>query len=289
MKALLRRTRTQLIFVVRKRPSWLRHGFVRLCLLALVLLAYGLMSGRQIALLVGWVFIGLVVILFVREAYTQGWAWTGFIPSSHPSKDNDVQSPKTLWDWLQLFIVPTVLAAGGLWFTQQQQMQANRSADNQAKDAVLDNYMNTMSDLLLKGGLRNAKAGAVVQEIAQARTTTAVRRLDGPRNGILLTFVSKSGINLKGADLRGADLRGADLYTAELHGTFLYEANLGGTYLAGADLYGANLYRANLGRANLAEADLTGANLRGATIEPEQLAQAKSLAGATMPDGKIHP
>ena len=27
----------------------------------------------------------------------------------------------TLWDWLKLLIVPAVIAAGGLWFNQQQQ------------------------------------------------------------------------------------------------------------------------------------------------------------------------
>jgi uncharacterized protein YjbI with pentapeptide repeats len=39
--------------------------------------------------------------------------------------------------------------------------------------------------------------------------------------------------------------------------------------------------------ANLSDADLSRANLKGAKVTDEQLA--KSLKGATMPDGSIHP
>jgi uncharacterized protein YjbI with pentapeptide repeats len=35
-------------------------------------------------------------------------------------------------------------------------------------------------------------------------------------------------------------------------------------------------------------ADLSGTDLRGAIVTDEQLAQAKSLKGATMPDGTVH-
>ena len=65
--------------------------------------------------------------------------------------------------------------------------------------------------------------------------------------------------NLSGADLSNADLRNADLSNADL---------------SNADLKGANLYRANLKDARVIE---------------EQLKEAKSLVGATMPDGSIHP
>lgn len=51
----------------------------------------------------------------------------------------------------------------------------------------------------------------------------------------------------------------------------------------------ADLSKADLTEANLKNADLSEANLSGADITPEQLAQAKSLQGATMPDGKLHP
>ena len=45
-----------------------------------------------------------------------------------------------------------------------------------------------------------------------------------------------------------------------------------------ADLSGASLHLANL----------TGADLRSAVVTAEQLAQAKVLEGATLPDGRVH-
>ena len=55
----------------------------------------------------------------------------------------------------------------------------------------------------------------------------------------------------------------------------------------------ALLSEANLSRAVLFQADLSGAvldnaNLSGAVVTEEQLEKAKSLKGATMPDGSIH-
>jgi len=45
---------------------------------------------------------------------------------------------------------------------------------------------------------------------------------------------------------------------------------------------------ATLYPADLSGADLSAANLAGAIVTDEQLAQAKSLKGATMPDGTVH-
>ena len=63
-----------------------------------------------------------------------------------------------------------------------------------------------------------------------------------------------------------------------------------GVDLSGADLRGANLSHANqreacLPGADLSGAELTGAKLNGATVTEEQLLKAKSLEGATLPDG----
>ncbi len=72
------------------------------------------------------------------------------------------------------------------------------------------------------------------------------------------------------ASLKRAVLAGANLSEADLSGANLREADLTGANLRGADLRGAKLIRANL---------------RGAMVTNGQLAQAKTLKGATMPDG----
>jgi len=45
-----------------------------------------------------------------------------------------------------------------------------------------------------------------------------------------------------------------------------------------------------MAEVNLSEADLSGANLEGALYTTgKQLNETKSLAGATLPDGTMHP
>ena len=58
-----------------------------------------------------------------------------------------------------------------------------------------------------------------------------------------------------------------------------------GADLSHATMLGADLSGANLKSANLSNADLRHANLHGADVTARQLADAKSIAGATLPDG----
>jgi uncharacterized protein YjbI with pentapeptide repeats len=95
---------------------------------------------------------------------------------------------------------------------------------------------------------------------------------------------------LTGTDLTGANLSGTELFRANFTG-----ANLTDTHLTGANFTGANLTDANLSGANLGPDRYIpyGANLRNANLKGvkgwtnEQLAQAISLIGATLPDGTL--
>jgi uncharacterized protein YjbI with pentapeptide repeats len=78
---------------------------------------------------------------------------------------------------------------------------------------------------------------------------------------------------------RKADLAQADLSYLDLRGT----------NLSGGDLREANLAFCDLRGIDFSDADLTGANLQGALLTGDQLDQAGSLAGATMPNGAVHP
>jgi len=108
-----------------------------------------------------------------------------------------------------------------------------------------------------------------------------------------------SGINLKGADLTFTDLKGANLSNAQLSDAYLFRTNLSGANLNNVQFKRAIIYEANFSHANLYHSflfftDITAsklchANLEGAAVTPEQLSKAKSLQGATMPDGSLHP
>jgi hypothetical protein len=212
---------------------------------------------------------------------------------------------QTVWDWLHLLsalAIPVVLAAAGLWFTaqqdqRQQEIEGQRAkqaqkiedqradaerelAKRRAQDEALQAYLNQMSNLLLENELRESKEDSEVRTLARARTLTVLGRLDPNRKTALMQFLVEADLvqRVDGRDpiisLRGADLNGADL---------------SGANLSGANLSGANLRETYLVETNLSDTDLSGANLRDARgVTDKQLLQAKTLEGATMPDGSIH-
>jgi uncharacterized protein YjbI with pentapeptide repeats len=305
--------------------------------------------------------------------------WTGF-------------RGKTVWDWMDLFIVPLALVVIGLVFTmlqdarlqeienqraqqaqkiEDQRAEAERElAEQRAQDEALQAYLDQMSQLMLERKLLEAEPGDPVHTLAQARTSTAILSLDAEHNESVTRFLINSGLavksdpsprllteialenatlshahlpnaglsdadlsdaDLSGADLSGADLSGAELPHADLSEAVLGEADLSDAILSGANLSPANLSGADFSRANLSDADLSpailsgadfsrawlvgtnlsktsldeadlseavlrganleGANLKGANlshayVSEEQLAAARSLAGATMPNGQ---
>jgi Pentapeptide repeats (8 copies) len=213
--------------------------------------------------------------------------------------------------------------AEALLEAENQRAQAQQQIeDDRVRQSVLQSYIQDMTELLLDKGLATAGPSLPVRRIARSSTLTAVRQLDGDRKGILLQFLYESNlirgfdpiISLRRADLRdaslsGANLSGADLSDADLSGANLRFTLLQGTVLSGANLRGANLRfalllsYADLSGANLSGADLRSADLRGARLSStnleradltsaenwtnQQLAQAGSLVGATMPDGTV--
>jgi Pentapeptide repeats (8 copies) len=115
-------------------------------------------------------------------------------------------------------------------------------------------------------------------------------------SGAKLSHSDLRETHLVAAELQGTNLEHADLEGADLSAAFLGRADLSGANLADADLSnaeglyekGTNLWKRGAGliHANLEGANLEGANLEGANVTSEQLDQAKSLVGATMPNGQ---
>jgi uncharacterized protein YjbI with pentapeptide repeats len=210
--------------------------------------------------------------------------------------DEEVQPAKTLWDWLQLLIVPAILV--GVTFAwsdlqtksnnkrEDRRIAADRTAAEEARrDTTLQGYLDQMSGLMLHEKLLTSKNGDAVRAVARAVTLATLRRLDGERRGAIVKFLSEARL-LAGEDppvsLDGADLARADLSLAQLDGANLKSTNLKGADLAyaslvrsnlalvdleGADLKGVDLSHADLGSANLSAADLKDAYLTGANLD----------------------
>ncbi len=297
-------------------------------------------------------FIALAVLVLIG-GYKYSWAWTGFTGTK--------ETYKTLYDWLQLLIIPAVLAVAGyainLTISRSEQEATERRAntdrylaqshaaiereisfDNQ-QEAAVKSYLDDMSQLILHENLLLASdTQNPARLIARTRTLTILLRLDPIRKRTVLHFLSESsllliynrdaildlnhadlseadlislslrfqclkgvyldGANLqyavlKNSNLRGAHIRSANLKKADLRETYLHYSMLNESDLSEADLTDAYLEGANLSDANLTDADLSNANLNyvnltNAKVTTEQLDKAKSLKGATMPDGSIH-
>ena len=206
---------------------------------------------------------------------------------------------KTLWEFLDLLIIPIFLAVGAYWFNRQEKKTELELALAQQREAALQSYLDKISDLILEKNLLATKDAAEnspeasLLDIAQVRTVTTLRQLDPQRQNTLFQFLRDTGLHhfvLVGASMIQIDLVETNLSRLNLNGGNLTEANLTEANLYGANLtetnlYGANLTKANLTETNLTEADLSGADLRFANLRRADLRRAQ-LDTKTVIDAK---
>jgi hypothetical protein len=223
-----------------------------------------------------------VIVFLVREGYN--YPWTGF--AAHRLQNGEVAPAKTLWDWLDLLIVPMVLAVGAFLLDGSRKRSERAVESDRQRQQVLDDYFAYISDLLLNKHLSASPGNNQARELARTRTLTALRLLDGRRKAQVLQFLYEARlisadpvIQLNGADFRKAFLDEATLSRAELRGVYfsgasIRHATLVGTDLRGSDLSGVNFYASNLTDARLAQATLDGADLRWAILKNTDLSEA---------------
>lgn len=233
--------------------------------------------------------VSICVLLFILAGYLLSWRWTGFFN-------------KTLWEWMQLLIVPLVLTIGGFFFNlttsrnEQKNLQSRVQVeyeialDNQ-RETLLQAYLDRMSDLLLNNHLRESEVSDEVRYIARARTLTILPRLDAIRKESLLQFLYESDlissdtgnsiIQLSGADLSHTNLSSTYLSGANLSRIKLRKATLRGVTFSGTDLSYSNLCEADLHSADLFAANFSGADLSGTDLSGTDLSEA-NLSGANL-------
>jgi uncharacterized protein YjbI with pentapeptide repeats len=235
--------------------------------------------------------VALVLMIIIVLGYRLTWGWTG-LPG------------KTLWDWLQLLVIPVALAGLAFLLSSSQSSREQRredertahqrvtAADN-AREEALRMYLTQMSGFMLDRNLPESAPNAGVRAVARTVTLTTLRRLNGRRRGVLVRFLRAArlvetphpNVRLTGANLRAARLKGGTLVEADFSGANLTKANLSRATLIGADLRQANLPKANLRWANLRGADLDGADLRWADLRWANLRRA-DLRGAGLRGAK---
>jgi uncharacterized protein YjbI with pentapeptide repeats len=226
----------------------------------------------------------LAFAFIVLCGYLLGWKWTGL--------------PKqTLWDWLDLLIVPAVLALGGYLFARSengrmQRIAAQRAADDRQvadqrtkedrsiaeqrdntdrqiaaqsrRHDMLQAYLEQIGQLLLDQyrPLRQSEEGSEVSTLARARTLTTLSGLDPGRKKNLLLFLYEAGL-IGRLEIDVPERPGVEEELKHLAESDDRGADIG----AGLDSIAENLEAETEFPLVLAVIDLKGANLNELDLE----------------------
>jgi len=228
---------------------------------------------------------------------------------------------RDLWDWLDLLVVPAVIAIGVVLIQRRQserdeeaklarQVRHEQEMEQRAQDEAPQDYLDKMSELLIDKKLHEKSDDYDVTRVtARAQTLAVLERLeDGRRKRRVLRFLREARlinrytyypekgskviyyahyVGLEDADLSGVNLEGARLIsTNKKIPISLKRANLKCAKLSGAILRGADLSGADLSGADQEDPDLSGADLSGADLSKAILHDA-DLSGADLSGAKV--
>jgi uncharacterized protein YjbI with pentapeptide repeats len=190
---------------------------------------------------------------------------------------------KTTWDWMSLLLgalagAYVAVLTTFLTHTQTTELEAQRQMieEQRRQDAAVETYADQMVTLFATKDYLDETQEDETRTLARARTLAAFENADLTHKKSLIRFLYDAQliqgrvppVSIDGANLTGVNLNDVDLREANLSGATLRNAVLGNTDLSGADLSYANLTDAE-----------------GVTNE-ELDQQARSLEGATMPNGQ---
>lgn len=137
------------------------------------------------------VLITLIGVSYVWLINVRWPDWTGFGEYIGPAipQDQTFQRAKTLWDLMELLIIPAILVCGAYWLNESVRQREQAIANDNIHEAALQTYIDRMAELLIKDKLRKTRKESEIRDVARARTLTVLSRLDNERKGILLHFL----------------------------------------------------------------------------------------------------
>lgn len=271
-------------------------------------------SFKQLQRIVIGTLIIVVLILGIWAGYK--YPATGF--SDYVSPNEEFQRGKTFWDWMQLLVIPLVLAWVAYSLANKQKEKEVEIAYIEKSENALQNYLDYMTRLMIEYKYLDKKLIESASRLMRARTLTVLEQLNGKQKGHLLRFLietklldkTKTYLNMKRANLTGVELDpggytefnldGVNLDKADLEFCHFYDVQMNGISLRNANLVGVNLeaaslqsilltqsdlYYAKLSKARMYKADLQDANLE-ATDLCEAILSRSNLRGANLRESK---
>jgi uncharacterized protein YjbI with pentapeptide repeats len=168
----------------------------------------------------------LLLLIIANVAIVSNWIsnfkWSGF-------------QKKSFWDWLQLLIVPLMLALGAFYLNSAADFRDYQIAQERKQQEILTDYFSKMQGLIVEtkksketpGSKESNSEERLLLEFrptAQALTLSVLEQLDGKRKGKVITYLAESQlitadnnepspqpeIELDGANLKGMVLNDVD-------------------------------------------------------------------------------
>ncbi|TRT44716.1 MAG: pentapeptide repeat-containing protein [Microcystis aeruginosa Ma_QC_C_20070703_M131] len=168
----------------------------------------------------------LLLLIIANVAIVSNWIsnfkWSGF-------------QKKSFWDWLQLLIVPLMLALGAFYLNSAADFRDSQIAQERKQQEILTDYFSKMQGLIVETKKSKQTPGSKesnseerllleFRSTAQALTLSVLEQLDGERKGKVIAYLAESQlitadnnepspqpeIELDGANLKGMVLNDVD-------------------------------------------------------------------------------
>jgi hypothetical protein len=238
---------------------------------------------------INWLLSGALISLpvIIISNWISNFKWSGF-------------QKKSFWDWLQLLIVPLILAFGAFSLnyaseTRDKEIAEKRKdqelliAEERKQQELLKDYFSKMQTLILAEKTlpksnnkptgspsldqNQPKLSPESQAIAKALTFAVLDELDGKRKGKVISYLadskliiedptlkSKSEINLEHANLKDIVLQGVVMPFVKINNADMTNARLDNVDLSNSDLADSDLSEATLKNVKLIEAKVYRVN-----------------------------
>ncbi len=238
-----------------------------------------------------------IILLYIAIKHGYHSNWTGFRGSIIQTVPNQtIQPAKTLWDWLELLIIPLALVIGGYLLNRSEKRHEIKlskekaekdrlNAENLNQETALNDYFDRMSDLLLNFQLKESPMNSVERDVARTRTLTVLHRLNGERKANVLNFLAESKLiqnglppiinlgnaNFKNLKISNGLLRNIYLLSVDFRDSNFWGTDFSNSCLEGCDFLassgehakfiGARLIHTRLAKCILDRADFSNASL----------------------------
>jgi uncharacterized protein YjbI with pentapeptide repeats len=231
----------------------------------------------------------IIAVVALTSNIVSNFKWSGF-------------QKKSLWDWLQLLVVPSMLAFGAFYLNYSSEARDKKLADEQHKQEVVKDYFSKMQSLILEekririsetpseqikrdyysknssSSKDQQKLSPESQSIARALTLAVLDEVNGSQKGKIIAYLAEAGL----IEQPTPAIR---LNSANLKEIILEDINLDKVMINYANMTGANMTDVTFRNSDISYSDLSNSTLKNVNFNNpnyiEDQIKAPKTAGVT--------